>query len=728
MTLGTTYRTLLALGLLASQTVALPSPAAGASQMGPPLPGSPCPTSSFGSRRATHIHAGVDFSTGGRTGVPVLAVDTCRVWRISVKNAGYGRALYVELADGRIVVYGHLSRFAAGVEAAVEAEQERLGRYEVELYPEGGAFQFALGETLALSGETGAGPPHLHFELRSGKADFDNISPVPDLTALRDTAPPKIANIRIEPVGPDCTLDGGYESVTLTPTGAAHALAITGPFAVSVKATDVALCERVISPTLYEAYVDGEPVWRLNLVEFPFAKTHFVKAIYDLVDGAVYARVSDQYHLDFEGFDYYGPRGGRFFEELAPGAHVLRVVAGDPWGNYDDLTVPFTYGNLPCFRACRLDDGPAGIRFEAASDGESRLEVSWRAAGGAWRVVECRREGDGWVGEAGARPTCAEVKFSLVDPSGLGRDCILAPGGAGGDSRIEAVVHTGFVEIYARTPSPPRAIPLAQVRQGGRTSLVVLQPAARNIFRGAYLPGEARGAIEVRAMLEFDAAGTERFVTLPVEHLIPGEEVAFEGKRFAALLKTDRREGAGTLVELSERADAGYEGFDSCFARLDFVPGDTFFGRGLEVRVASRGEAPGPKVGLFSLAAGAPGLLAAFDATGTCSARVYDLSSLAILKDTQPPTIRFTGRLARTRGGLGTFTGSASDGGSGVDSRSVRASVDGEAAIASYDPDNGGITVRTTKPLPYGTHRLRLEADDRLGNSARSEIQRELVR
>ncbi|MFZ1947986.1 MAG: hypothetical protein WAW06_10615 [bacterium] len=727
MDLGRTHRILLFLGLVSLQMVALPLPAAGASTMGLPLPGDPCPTSSFGSRRATHIHAGLDFSTGGRIGIPVLAVDACRIWRISVKNGGYGRALYAELPGGQVVVYGHLSRFAAPVERVVEAEQIRLGCYEVELYPEAGAFEFAAGETLAFSGDTGAGPPHLHFELRSGKVDFDNLSPLPGLTALRDSARPTITGIRIEPVGPDCSLGGEYEPVTLTPAGATDALAVTGPFAVSVKATDVALCERVVSPTSYEAYVDGELVWKLNLVEFPFAKTHFVKAIYELVGGSAYVRVSDPYDLDFEGFDCYRPLGGRLFTQLTPGAHVLRVAVGDPWANYDDVVVPFTYGSLPDFETCRLEESSAGIRFEAAArDTRSGLEVSWRAAGGAWSAVESRRVGEGWAGEIAA-PEGAEVLFHLMDPSGMVRDCILAPGGSGGTTRIETVVHSGFVEIYARTPSPPRALPLAEVRQGDRMSLCALQPIGRNSFRGCYLPSDARGAIEVKAMFEFDAAGIERIARLPVEHLLPGDEVGFEGERFAVWLRLGRG-GAGTLVELSERSEAAHEGFDSCFARLDFKPDDAFFERGMEIRVVPLSRPLGPKVGLFSLASGVPGLVAAFGANDECRARVYDLGPLAILRDTRPPALRFTGQLTRTRAGLGTFAGITSDAGSGIASGSIRAFVDDQVAIASYDPDTGGITVRTTKPLPYGTHRLRLEADDRLGNSARSEIQRELVR
>ena len=54
---------------------------------------------SFGEYRPDHLHPGVDFSTGGRVGLPVHAVAAGRIVRLKVEWRGYGRALY--LASGR---------------------------------------------------------------------------------------------------------------------------------------------------------------------------------------------------------------------------------------------------------------------------------------------------------------------------------------------------------------------------------------------------------------------------------------------------------------------------------------------------------------------------------------------------------------------------------------------------------------------------------------------------
>jgi hypothetical protein len=132
--------------------------------------------------------------------------------------------------------------------------------------------------------------------------------------------------------------------------------------------------------------------------------------------------------------------------------------------------------------------------------------------------------------------------------------------------------------------------------------------------------------------------------------------------------------------------------------------------------------------GLFSESGGGVSLVGAFDSTGVCRATIYTLDPLVVLEDTQPPTIKWIGGLARKRDGTATFAASASDVGSGLDLGSLRAYVDGQPAIAGGDPDSGRITVRTTKALSYGSHRLTLEVRDRLGNTGHSEIARDLLK
>lgn len=83
-------------------------------------------TSSFAEYRAGHYHGGVDYSTGGREGLPIPAPAAGWVYRVRASGVGYGQAVYYRLDDGRTLLYGHLSGFHPRIEALVEAEQDRL--------------------------------------------------------------------------------------------------------------------------------------------------------------------------------------------------------------------------------------------------------------------------------------------------------------------------------------------------------------------------------------------------------------------------------------------------------------------------------------------------------------------------------------------------------------------------------------------------------------------------
>ena len=85
---------------------------------------------------------------------------------------GYGRVLYQKLADGRMVVYAHLESFAEPMAELVQQAQQQRGRYSVDLYFKEGEIPVLGDSVIAWSGESGAGPPHLHLELR----DANNVA------------------------------------------------------------------------------------------------------------------------------------------------------------------------------------------------------------------------------------------------------------------------------------------------------------------------------------------------------------------------------------------------------------------------------------------------------------------------------------------------------------------------------------------------------------------------
>jgi len=175
-----------------------------------PLPPDLPATGSFGEYREGHLHAGIDFSTRGELGWPVQAAADGEVYRVKVERRGYGRAVYLRHARGYETVYGHLHRLddeTLGLERFVAAERTRLGdRYPGDLYLDP-PLPVRRGQVIALSGESGGGLPHLHFELRHLEEPVDPVRA--GMLAPAGFAAPVIEELWVLPRGP-CQVDGRW--------------------------------------------------------------------------------------------------------------------------------------------------------------------------------------------------------------------------------------------------------------------------------------------------------------------------------------------------------------------------------------------------------------------------------------------------------------------------------------------------------------------------------------
>lgn len=162
-----------------------------------PLTGKPVLTGSFGEHRNSHIHAGLDLSTGGQVGRPVLAPAAGFVERVRASGVGYGRSVYIHAIDGRLLVLGHLEAFDEPIASYVAAVQDSSGQYEQDLWPERGRFRVRAGQRLGWSGRSGTGNPHLHFEIRHGDMA---LNPMRAGLAVPDVAVPELRALTLEPL------------------------------------------------------------------------------------------------------------------------------------------------------------------------------------------------------------------------------------------------------------------------------------------------------------------------------------------------------------------------------------------------------------------------------------------------------------------------------------------------------------------------------------------------
>ncbi len=298
-----------------------------------PLEPFPGLTSGFGEyREGGRFHAGLDYSTGGKTGTVVRAVADGWVERVRTSGVGYGRSVYLRLADGRTAVYGHLDRFAPALEAHVAARQDSSGSYEQDLWPRAGSLRFRAGETIAWSGQTGAGPAHLHFELRRGDM---NLHPMKQGIAIADRTPPSIAAVTLTPAEPAARVGEGFDPWR---RGFAGSGVLTGPtvrgsFLIALDTWDqIGSRSNHLATYRLRVELDGRLAYDAVLDSVSWDDMAISDRVFDLA--ATRAGMSDRRSLQSIPGDRSGVvRRGSPRWELAPGPHVLRFVAEDEAGN-----------------------------------------------------------------------------------------------------------------------------------------------------------------------------------------------------------------------------------------------------------------------------------------------------------------------------------------------------------------------------------------------------------
>lgn len=160
-------------------------------------------TSSFGEYRSTHLHGGIDFSTGGKTGRPVYAVQKGIIRSVKITWRGYGRVIYLEHPDEWMSVYAHLDRFSPPIQKQVDRELKKQGPFPGRLdLPS--PVRVKKGELIGYSGETGEGFPHLHFELRHNNDPVNPVSRFP----VRNNGKTVLSTIHFSPAHPDSLING----------------------------------------------------------------------------------------------------------------------------------------------------------------------------------------------------------------------------------------------------------------------------------------------------------------------------------------------------------------------------------------------------------------------------------------------------------------------------------------------------------------------------------------
>ncbi|MBD3236400.1 MAG: peptidoglycan DD-metalloendopeptidase family protein [Candidatus Eisenbacteria bacterium] len=515
-------------------------------EWGPPLPPPLRLTGTFGEFRSGHLHAGVDFSTGGRTGMPVLAVHDGSVVRMRAGAGGYGRALYLRTEAGPLAVYGHLERFAAPLEAELRRRQAAQGEYEIDCHLEAGRFRFERGETLAVSGATGAGPPHLHFELRDGDVP---VNPLICGLAAPDLGAPEIGPVRLHPLTPHAYVTPPNGTWTVS---RGQSPRIWGPVGLEAFLIDRSgLTGARLAPLAARLFLNETLIYERRFTAIDFARDFEVDRIYGRLArerGPFAVRLYRWPHgAGPDQTERCAEDGVLRSERLSPGRHrlCLEVVEAGGYVSEREWEIEVRPPLLPRrWEACRFAEDNWQLALRLATPIDSLRLPLWlhRCRFGEREALSARGTARPASGEALPAPgePCAEWApltdgwFVAPVPAGSADAvCVTdaagepvlpwmaigdAPEKRGGEGNLRLAFQEGFVELRVQPARPLRGLPEALLEDShGRFWPLALRPApdVRSwsfAVRAGALQGMARALI-------LRGPGGEETMRLPVHGL-----------------------------------------------------------------------------------------------------------------------------------------------------------------------------------------------------------------
>jgi len=300
--------------------------------------------------RGDHFHSGLDIRTQGKEGMPVKAVADGWVSRIKISPWGYGKAVYIDHADGHTSVYAHLQVLKGPVAKVCLDAQYRQKDFSIDYTPEKGAVPVKQGEVIALSGNTGgSGGPHLHFELRR-TGDQHALDPEALGINVPDKVKPELIGVRLYPIN-DSSLVGPYPAKAkgFATEGSDGRYSLKGG-AVPTAYGTIGLALHAIDRydglaakcgvRRIELFVDSVPSFSVLFDEIDFGTTRYCNAH---MDYALFKGSKMEYHRCYEQpnnkLKIYGPEQARGRIALAPGqVRHVRFKVTDANGNVSELT------------------------------------------------------------------------------------------------------------------------------------------------------------------------------------------------------------------------------------------------------------------------------------------------------------------------------------------------------------------------------------------------------
>jgi hypothetical protein len=306
-------------------------------------------TGGFGDIRKNHFHSGIDVRTGGEEGKPVYAVADGYISRIYISSTGFGKAIYITHPNGYTSVYGHLRRFNNPIGNWTRDQQYKRESFDLDIPVDPGVLKVKKGDVIAFSGNTGLSEgPHLHFEIRDA-ATQEIINPMLFGLPFRDSAPPKIYNVRIYPFDVNSKVNNSAYPVTLAVNASGNdckvnskdTLKVSGSIIFGIQAVDFSndtgSRDGIAS---IELYVDTVCYFTQKIERFAFAETRYANSELDfpqvMMNGQ---RIMRSYIAPNNRLSMYGRnRNNGIVSFMDARVHKVLYIVKDNFGNTSRLT------------------------------------------------------------------------------------------------------------------------------------------------------------------------------------------------------------------------------------------------------------------------------------------------------------------------------------------------------------------------------------------------------
>jgi hypothetical protein len=648
--------------------------------------------------------------------------------------------VYIRHIDGYYTTYAHLQKFNAEIDSRVAKEQQRLGRYPIDIQCTPTEFPVKKGEIIAYTGDTGVGTPHLHFEIRDqnlnlvnpflckGLLTDDNILPtirrvaVTSLGAqsvVNGTSQPRVYNVR--------SLRNGVYRIPET-------MQLTGEIGFAVDVRDRSN-GTWFKHGVYknEFYLDDKLLYSVKLDRVPGNDAQQIGLYYDwdLLDHGR-GRFEKLYMDSPNDLRFYEPRGSRSgilnTAQFTEGPHEFKIVSTDFNSHSAEVTGRVILNHPPLFE---IEQTGAALKLSFTDLSNIRRVDMYtrRNAGENWNLKIISP--DPHASDNTVHIPIMEGKFDVVKlvaentwgTRSYPQFVVLnKPHVSGGSLHLQHEFKRDFVNVTLRSNRMLTATPSLFVYEGTTRRRIPLIAYDEGLYTGTFHPLEFfHGVRRLVAEAEVDGVvktANDEFELYPIPPASSGH-VSFDGGNLE--LSYDSSSVYKTIFLRVEKTSSNGE------TSYALYPENTVLNKGLGVAVK---VAPTrTKLGLFFNGEGFLDLLATTrnSKSGVLEGRITrTLGELSVIEDETPPTISGV-KISHASGGRPTISFRVSDNLSGVEYNELKMYIDGEMAIPEIDGEHRRAFYQVTDPLERGSHQLTIHLQDRMGNS-REVVQRFTVR